>query len=573
MKHLLVYFRGNRRDVILAPLFKMLEASFELLVPYVVASVIDIAIPSGNRSLILRNFLILVGLGLVGLAASLTAQFFAARAATSFAARLRTVVFGKVQSLSYSQLDSAGNSSLITRLTSDIDQVQTGVNLVLRLFLRSPVVVFGAVIMAYTVSPSDTVTFAVTVLVLFVIVFGILLFSIPLFKRVQGKLEDVMLRVREALEGVRVIRAFNRQTEEQEAFSADNSSLTALSRKAQGFSALMNPMTTVVVNMAIVILLQTGAVRVDGGLLTRGMLVALVNYMSQILVELVKLANLVITTTKSLACADRVADLINTNEETVPASADDLCDGSAVSFDRVSFTYRNSGGPAVSDVTFSVAQGEHIGIIGGTGSGKSTLMKLLPAFYYAGEGTVRVYGKDVCAWNAKDLRSAIGFVPQKGTLFHGSIRDNMLFAAPEATDEEIEISLKDAQAWEFVSQKEGILDHELAQGGKNLSGGQRQRLLIARTLLKKPKILILDDATSALDYATEAKLRQALAAYKDMTVFNVSQRIASVSNSDRIFVMDDGKIVAQGTHKELLSSCAAYREFSSAQSSAEEGNV
>lgn len=573
MKHLLAYFKGNRRDAILAPLFKMLEASFELFVPYVVAAVIDTAIPSGDRSLIFNNFLILVALGLVGLAASLTAQYFAARAATSFAARLRSAVFGKVQTLSFTQLDTAGSSGLITRLTSDIDQVQTGVNLVLRLFLRSPVIVFGAVIMAYTVSPKDTLTFGVTVLALFIIVFGILLLSIPLFKRVQGKLEDVLLRTKEALEGVRVIRAFNRQAKESEGFSRDNEALTALSRKAQGFSTLMNPMTTVVVNLAIVVLLQTGAARVDNGLLSRGMLVALVNYMSQILIELVKLANLVITTTKSFACADRIADLLNTEEETVPASRADRRDGTAVSFDHVSFTYRNAGGPAISDITFTAAPGEKIGVIGGTGSGKSTLVKMIPAFYYAREGAVSVNGRDVCAWDAKKLRASIGYVPQKGTLFHGSVRDNMRLGAPDATDEEIETALKDAQAWEFMSNKEGVLEFELAQGGKNLSGGQRQRLLIARALIGKPEILIFDDATSALDYATEAKLRQALSSYRDMTVITVSQRIASVSNADRILVMDDGRLIGDGTHAELLRTCAAYREFACSQLKGEEAAV
>lgn len=573
MKKLLVYFKGNGRDVILAPLFKMLEAAFELFVPYVVARVIDVAIPSADGALVAKQFFILIALGLIGLCASLTAQFFAARAATSFTARVRSAAFSKIQTLSYTQLDTLGTDGLIVRLTSDTDQLQTGVNLVLRLFLRSPVIVFGAVIMAFTVSPREAVTFVVTVPVLFIIVFFILLRSIPLFKRVQNKLETVLLKTREALGGVRVIRAFNRSASERETFTAENNALTALSRRAQGFSALMNPMTTVVINLAIIVLLQTGAVGVNDGTLSRGMLVALINYMSQILVELVKLANLIITVTKSLACAERIGELMSVEPETVNGSAPDGETGFAVSFEDVSFAYRDAGGNAVERMTFFVRSGEKLGIIGGTGSGKSTLIKMIPAFYRATGGVVRVFGKDVSAWDADALRAQIGYVPQKGTLFSGTVRDNMRLGAPDATDAHIIGALKAAQAWEFVSAKEGALDYVLNEGGKNLSGGQRQRLLIARALVRNPAILLLDDATSALDYATEAKLRSSLAAYEGMTVLTVSQRIASVLNADRILVIDDGGIVAEGTHGELLKTCDTYRAFAQTQSVTEEAAV
>ena len=570
MKKLLRFLTGYGKETVLAPLFKMLEAAFELLVPFVVAAIIDEGIPAGDTGYVVRMSLILVGLAVVGCVSSITAQYFAARAATGFAARVRRESFRHLQALSFTALDRIGTSTLITRLTSDINQVQSGVNLTLRLFLRSPFIVLGAAVMAFTIDTREAMTFVVAIPALSVVVFGILLLSLPLYGRVQAALDRVLGKTRETLSGARVVRAFNRQQSEIGEFDEANDRLTRLQQRAQRLSAFMNPVTYVIINLAIIALLQSGAVQVNAGTLTQGKVVALVNYMSQILVELIKLANLIITMTRAVACGNRVQTMLDTPAglavlPPAPKENDD-----AVTFDAVSFTYEGAGAPSLTGADFSVRPGETVGIIGGTGSGKSTLVNLIPRFYDATEGRVLVFGQDVRTLDVAQLRSRIGVVPQRAQLFQGTIADNLRWGNPDATDDMLWEALSLAQARDFVEEKPGRLDFAVEQGGKNLSGGQKQRLTIARALVRRPDILILDDSASALDYATDARLRQAIASLPDVTVFIVSQRASSVQHADKILVLDDCAVIAQGTHEALLASCAVYREIYASQFEPEE---
>ena len=567
MKKLLVYMKHYKKETILAPLFKMLEASFELFVPLVMAAMVDVGIKNADIPYIFKMGLLLVLLAVVGLATSVTAQFFSAKAAVGFTAEIKHVLFKHIQSMNYAQMDKAGTSTLITRLTSDMNQVQSGVNLVLRLFLRSPIVVFGAMIMAFTIDVKAAFIFVVTIPLLSIVVFGIMLLSIPLYKKVQTALDKVLGITRENLSGVRVIRAFCREKEEQEKFDGYNDNLTQLQLFVGKISALMNPVTYIIVNAATIVLIYTGAVQVDEGILTRGEVIALVNYMSQILVELVKLANLIITVTKAVACGNRIQAVLDTpagirvyeEEEKVATDA-------KVIFEHATLRYPGAGADSLSDVHLEVKKGETIGIIGGTGSGKSTLVQMIPRFYDATGGRVLVDGRDVKTYEPEELIEKIGMVPQKALLFAGTIRDNLCWGKEDATDEEIWKALESAQAKEFVAEKEGQLDFEIRQGGRNLSGGQKQRLTIARALVKKPEILILDDSASALDYATDAALRAAIRKLdEDMTVFIVSQRTASVLHADRIVVLEDGDVAGIGTHDELLSTCEVYREIHESQ--------
>ena len=570
MKKLLRFLTGYGKETVLAPLFKMLEASFELRVPFVVAAIIDEGIPAGDTGYVVRMSLILVGLAVVGCVSSITAQYFAARAATGFAARVRRESFRHLQALSFTALDRIGTSTLITRLTSDINQVQSGVNLTLRLFLRSPFIVLGAAVMAFTIDTREAMTFVVAIPALSVVVFGILLLSLPLYGRVQAALDRVLGKTRETLSGARVVRAFNRQQSEIGEFDEANDRLTRLQQRAQRLSAFMNPVTYVIINLAIIALLQSGAVQVNAGTLTQGKVVALVNYMSQILVELIKLANLIITMTRAVACGNRVQTMLDTPAglavlPPAPKENDD-----AVTFDAVSFTYEGAGAPSLTGADFSVRPGETVGIIGGTGSGKSTLVNLIPRFYDATEGRVLVFGQDVRTLDVAQLRSRIGVVPQRAQLFQGTIADNLRWGNPDATDDMLWEALSLAQARDFVEEKPGRLAFQVEQGGKNLSGGQKQRLTIARALVRRPDILILDDSASALDYATDARLRQAIASLPDVTVFIVSQRASSVQHADKILVLDDCAVIAQGTHEALLASCAVYREIYASQFEPEE---
>lgn len=570
MKKLLRFLAGYGKETVLAPLFKMLEAAFELLVPFVVAAIIDEGIPAGDMGYVVRMSLILVGLAVVGCVSSITAQYFAARAATGFAARVRRESFRHLQALSFTALDRIGTSTLITRLTSDINQVQSGVNLTLRLFLRSPFIVLGAAVMAFTIDTREAMTFVVAIPSLSVVVFGILLLSLPLYGRVQAALDRVLGKTRETLSGARVVRAFNRQQSEIGEFDEANDRLTRLQQRAQRLSAFMNPVTYVIINLAIIALLQSGAVQVNAGTLTQGKVVALVNYMSQILVELIKLANLIIMMTKAVACGNRIQAMLDTPAglavlPPAPKENDD-----AVTFDAVSFTYEGAGAPSLTGADFSVRPGETVGIIGGTGSGKSTLVNLIPRFYDATEGRVLVFGQDVRTLDVAQLRSRIGVVPQRAQLFQGTIADNLRWGNPDATDDLLWEALSLAQARDFVEEKPGRLDFAVEQGGKNLSGGQKQRLTIARALVRRPDILILDDSASALDYATDARLRQAIASLPDVTVFIVSQRASSVQHADKILVLDDCEVIAQGTHEALLASCAVYREIYASQFEPEE---
>ena len=570
MKKLLRFLTGYGKETVLAPLFKMLEAAFELLVPFVVAAIIDEGIPAGDTGYVVRMSLILVGLAVVGCVSSITAQYFAARAATGFAARVRRESFRHLQALSFTALDRIGTSTLITRLTSDINQVQSGVNLTLRLFLRSPFIVLGAAVMAFTIDTREAMTFVVAIPALSVVVFGILLLSLPLYGRVQAALDRVLGKTRETLSGARVVRAFNRQQSEIGEFDEANDRLTRLQQRAQRLSAFMNPVTYVIINLAIIALLQSGAVQVNAGTLTQGKVVALVNYMSQILVELIKLANLIIVMTKAIACGNRIQAMLDTPAglavlPPAPKENDD-----AVTFDAVSFTYEGAGAPSLTGADFSVRAGETVGIIGGTGSGKSTLVNLIPRFYDATEGRVLVFGQDVRTLDVAQLRSRIGVVPQRAQLFQGTIADNLRWGNPEATDDMLWEALSLAQARDFVEEKPGRLAFQVEQGGKNLSGGQKQRLTIARALVRRPDILILDDSASALDYATDARLRQAIASLPDVTVFIVSQRASSVQHADKILVLDDCAVIAQGTHEALLASCAVYREIYASQFEPEE---
>lgn len=572
MKKLLVYLKDYKKESILGPLFKLLEASFELLVPLVMAAIIDVGIADGDRGYVMKMCGVLVLLAFIGLVCSLTAQFFAAKAAVGFAAKLRHALFSHIQGFSFSELDEVGSATLITRMTSDVNQVQSGVNLVLRLFLRSPFIVFGAMIMAFTIDVKAAMIFVVTIPALAVVVFGIMLISIPLFKKVQAGLDEVLRITRENLTGVRVIRAFHKEEEEEKHFREKNTFLTGLQLHVGKISALMNPLTYVLINLGLVALIWTGGLRVHTGAITQGEVVALVNYMSQILVELVKLANLIITVTKAVACGNRIESVLEMNSTMEDGTEERGKDAAEylVDFENVSMRYQGGGAEAVSGITLRVKPGETIGIIGGTGAGKSTVVNLIPRFYDISGGSLRVNGRDVQEYELKSLRDMIGIVPQKAVLFSGTIRENMQWGKSEATDEEIYEALEIAQAKDFVEEKDGKLDARIDQGGKNLSGGQRQRLAIARALIKKPKILILDDSASALDYATDANLRRAIRNMKNSpTVFLVSQRAASILHADQILVLDDGEVVGLGTHEELLQRCEVYQEIYYSQFSKE----
>lgn len=567
MRKLLVFLKGYEKETVLAPLFKMLEALFELFVPLVMAAIIDTGIAEGDRGYIVRMCLILVALGAIGLVCSITAQFFAAKAATGFSARLRHALFSHIQSLSYAEMDRAGTSTLITRMTSDVNQVQSGVNLVLRLFLRSPFIVFGAMIMAFTVDVQAAFAFVVTIPLLSVVVFGIMLWTIPMYRKVQAALDRVLGLTRENLTGVRVIRAFNKEEEELAHFQEENQKLTDLQKFVGRISGLMNPVTYVIVNGAVIVLLYTGALRVEAGVLTQGQVVALVNYMSQILVELVKLANLIITVTRAIACGNRIQSVFEMKNsletESGRTGADpERTEEHSVRFDHVCLTYAGGGSEALTDISFTAKAGQTIGIIGGTGSGKSSLVNLIPRFYDATKGTVYVDGVDVRAYEVQTLRQKIGIVPQKAALFCGTIEENLRWGKADATQQEIWRALQIAQAEEIVRNKAEGLQSAVAAGGRNLSGGQRQRLTIARALVRDPQILILDDSSSALDFATDAALRRALRQMEQKPiVFLVSQRTSSIQHADQILVLDDGQVVGMGTHRELLQTCPVYQEI------------
>lgn len=569
MKKLLVYLKAYKKETILAPLFKMLEASFELFVPLVIAAIIDTGIENKDVPYIVRMAIVLVALAIVGLTCSLTAQYFSAKAAVGFAAKLKSALFAHIESLSFKEIDTLGTSTLITRMTSDINQVQSGVNLVLRLFLRSPFIVFGAMIMAFTIDVKAALIFVVAIPLLAIVVLGIMLVSIPLFKKVQGALDSVLGITRQNLTGVRVIRAFNKEQSEIENFDEKNAVLTGLQKFVGKISALMNPVTFIIVNGAIAALIWVGALRVDAGILSQGQVVALVNYMSQILVELVKLANLIITVTKAVACGNRIQSVFeikSSMEEGSRRYSASSEDGYSVEFKNVNLCYNEGADSSLTGIDFSVRKGETVGIIGGTGSGKSSLVGLIPRFYDATQGQVLVDGVNVNEYSFDELREHVGIVMQKAVLFKGTIRENLKWGKNDATDEELWAAIDAAQAREFVETKDGGLDFEIAQGGKNLSGGQKQRLTIARALVRKPDILILDDSASALDYATDAKLRAAIAALPgNMTVFIVSQRTASIMHADKIIVLDDGKIVGMGTQEELLENCEVYKEIYNSQ--------
>ena len=570
MKKLLVYLKEYKKESILGPLFKLLEASFELIVPLVMAAIIDTGVADQNRSYIMRMCLALVFLAVIGLICSITAQYFAAKAAVGAATGLRHALFAHIESLSFSELDTVGTSTLITRMTSDINQVQNGLNLTLRLLLRSPFIVFGAMIMAFTIDVRAALIFVVAIPLLSLVVFGVMLVSIPLYRKVQTALDGVLGLTRENLTGSRVIRAFNKEPDEISSFQEGNDALTRLQLYVGKISALMNPVTYVIINGAIVALVWTGALRVDGGAITQGEVVALVSYMSQILVELVKLANLIININKSIACANRIFDVLKIQpsiRNEAGQSGQVLPENPpSVKFSHVGLVYAGAGEEALTDIDFAAALGETIGIIGGTGSGKSSIVNLIPRFYEATSGQVLVDGKCVKDYTLEELRSKIGVVPQKAVLFAGTIRENLQWGNAQASEEELAEALTVAQAKEFVDVKEGGLDYYIEQGGRNLSGGQRQRLTIARAIVKKPEILILDDSASALDFATDAKLRGAIAGIgRKMTVFIVSQRAASVQHADQILVMDDGRIVGHGTHEELLAGCEVYQEIYDSQ--------
>lgn len=573
MKKLLRYMKGYGKECILAPLFKMLEASFELFVPLVVAVIIDEAIPAADSSLIIKNSLVLVALALIGFSCSLVAQFFSARAAVGFTARIRHALMEKIGRLSYTGLDSKGSSTLIARLTNDSNQVQNGVNLTLRLLLRSPFVVFGAMVMAFTVDVKAALVFAVTIPALSVVVFGIMLSTIPLYKKVQSRLDGVLSKTRENLTGTRVIRAFCLEGEEAEEFDRRNHSLTAAQKVAGRISAIMNPLTLIIVNLAVIAVIYIGDLQVSAGELSRGEVVALYNYMSQILVELVKMASLIISITKAVACGNRISAVLDAEEiepdRTVGGAKSDAtnsCGGENIlEFKGVSFTYSGASEPSLEEISFAVGRGETLGIIGGTGSGKTTLIDLIPRFYEATDGEILVDGRPVGDYALKDLRAKIGVVPQKAALFRGSIRDNLTFDASSATDADILAAAEIAQATEIIEGKGG-LDFEIEEGGKNLSGGQKQRLTIARALVGKPEILILDDSASALDYATDAHLRTALRSIPHApTVIIVSQRAASIRHADKIIVLDDGHVVGIGNDASLRNSCPVYREICESQ--------
>ena len=570
MKKLLIYLKAYRKEACLAPIFKMLEAVFELFVPLVIKGIIDYGIAAEDRAYCLRMGLLLLLLAVIGLAMATTAQWFSARAAAGFAAKIKQVLMEHIQKLSYTELDTIGTSTLITRMTSDVNQVQTGTNLVLRLFMRSPFIVFGSMIMAFTIDFKAAMIFVITIPLLSVVVFGIMLSSIPLYKKVQSQLDRVLGITRENLTGVRVIRAFNKEEEEISHFKTENEQFTRLQTFVGKISALMNPLTFVIVNSAILVLVWTGAWRVEGGILTQGAVVALVNYMSQILVELIKLADLIINITKAVACGNRIQKVLEVEPSMENGSKECIeekrTQANAVDFNHVSLTYSGAGAPSLTDIDLHVKTGQTIGIIGGTGSGKTSVVNLIARFYDATQGNVLVFGKPVKEQDMESLRSQIAVVPQKAVLFAGTIRENMKWGKEDATDEEIMEALTIAQAAEVVQKKEGGLDAFVEQGGKNLSGGQRQRLTIARALVRKPRILILDDSASALDFATDAALRKAIREMKNApTVFIVSQRTSSIRFADQILVLDDGKSVGVGTHDELLKTCSVYKEIYDSQ--------
>ncbi len=575
MKIFLSWLKNYKKEAFFAPFFKLTEACFELFVPLVMARIIDIGIAQNNRSVIWQNGLVLIGLAAAGLIVAITAQFFAAKAAVGVSGSLRKQLFARIMSMEASEVDKVGTSTLITRMTSDINQVQTGINMTLRLLLRSPIIVFGAMIMAFTIDVPCALVFCVAVPILAVIVIGITRLSIPMFSKVQKMLDAVMLSSRENLTGVRVIRAFNLQDDEQKAFGEKNAALKKKQISASNFTALTNPVTFIVVNAAVMFLIYKGAIRVDIGAITQGQAVAILNYMSQILVELLKLTNLIVTITKSLASAQRVSAVLDDGSESITGNADegsesakdgngfasqDTADEDIVVFDNVSLQYSKGSEPAISDISFTVKKGMTVGVIGGTGSGKSSLVNLIPGMYEASAGSVKVFGEDIVSTDKVSLRERIGTVPQKAVLFKGTVRSNMQIGNGSATDEEMTDALKKAQAFDFVSEKGG-LDAEVLQSGKNFSGGQKQRLTIARALVRKPEILILDDSTSALDFLTEKNIREEIAKIKNATVFIVSQRASSVMNADMIIVLDDGKAVGIGTHEELLKNCEVYEEI------------
>lgn len=562
MKKLLVYLKGYEKETVLAPLFKMLEALFELFVPLVMAAVIDVGIGGHDRGYVIRMCLVLIALGVIGLACSITAQYFAAKAATGFSTVLRRELFAHIQSLSYTEMDNLGTSTLITRMTSDINQVQSGVNLVLRLFLRSPFIVFGAMVMAFTVDVKAAMIFVVAIPMLSVVVFGIMIWTMPLYRRVQGALDKVLGLTRENLTGVRVIRAFCLEEQEQTHFREKNECLTDMQKFVGKISGLMNPLTYIIVNGAVVVLLYTGAIRVDQGIITTGAVVALVNYMNQILVELVKLANLIINITKSIACGNRIQGVLEIPSSMENGSDTNLAKVDEVVFDHVGLTYAQAGTESLTDIDFSAKAGQTIGIIGGTGSGKSSLVNLIPRFYDVTAGAVKINGKNVKDFDLETLREMVGIVPQKAVLFKGTIEDNLRWGKKDATEEELWEALETAQAAEFVRERADGLQAKIDQGGKNLSGGQRQRLTIARALVGHPGILILDDSASALDFATDAALRKALREMKgNPIVFIVSQRTSSIRHADQIIVLDDGMVAGIGTHQELLENCPVYQEI------------
>lgn len=584
MKRLMMYLKDYKKESILAPLFKLLEAFFELLVPLVMANIIDYGISNRNMGYIGKMGLLLLLLGVVGLASSITAQFFAAKAAVGFSTKLRQALFDHIEDLSFTDIDKAGTSTMITRMTSDVNQVQSGINMTLRLFLRSPIIVFGAMIMAFTIDVKCALIFVVAIPLLSVVVFGIILSTIPLYKKVQSKLDQVLGITRENLTGVRVIRAFHQEAKEADRFRKNNEALSAMQIFVGKISACMNPVTYIIVNGAIIALIYTGAVQVNIGNLSQGEVVAIINYMNQILVELVKLANLIVTMTKALACADRVASVFEIGADATEDEKKAALDNSIAAkvdekapfldFKHVSLTYQGAGAPTLQDMNFTVNRGDTVGIIGGTGSGKTSLVNLIPGFYPATEGEILLEGRDIRTMSDEELRGRIGVVPQKAVLFKGTIRSNLQWGKPDATEEEMWKALELAQASEVVDGKPGKLDATVAQNGKNFSGGQRQRLTIARALVRNPEILILDDSASALDYATDAKLRAAIRTLEDKTTtFIVSQRASTIRHADKIIVLDDGEIAGMGTHDELLKDCTVYQEIYYSQYPEQRGGV
>lgn len=584
MKRLMMYLKDYKKESILAPLFKLLEAFFELMVPLVMANIIDYGISNRNMGYIGKMGLLLLLLGVVGLASSITAQFFAAKAAVGFSTQLRQALFDHIEDLSFTDIDKAGTSTMITRMTSDVNQVQSGINMTLRLFLRSPIIVFGAMIMAFTIDVKCALIFVVAIPLLSVVVFGIILSTIPMYKKVQSKLDQVLGITRENLTGVRVIRAFHQEAKEADRFRENNEALSAMQIFVGKISACMNPVTYIIVNGAIIALIYTGAVQVNIGNLSQGEVVAIINYMNQILVELVKLANLIVTMTKALACAERVASVFEIGADATEDEKKAALDNSIaakvdekapfLNFNHVSLTYQGAGAPTLQDMNFTVNRGDTVGIIGGTGSGKTSLVNLIPGFYPATEGEILLEGRDIRTMSDEELRGRIGVVPQKAVLFKGTIRSNLQWGKPDATEEEMWRALELAQASEVVDGKPGKLDATVAQNGKNFSGGQKQRLTIARALVRNPEILILDDSASALDYATDAKLRAAIRTLEDKTTtFIVSQRASTIRHADKIIVLDDGEIVGMGTHDELLKDCTVYQEIYYSQYPEQRGGV